>query len=465
VAADKQDRHKALRHLPSIDRLLQEPETQALLVDFGRSLTVDALRAALESAREQLLSGTSPQAPSATQLISSARAELVKLIAPTLHPVINATGVIIHTNLGRAPLSDEAMDAIQAVAPSYSTLEYDPAAGERGSRTVHALGLLTQITGAEAAMVVNNNAAGVLLMLTALCRGREIIISRGQLIEIGGGFRVPDVMAQSGALLVEVGTTNRTHLRDYKQAINENTAAILVAHPSNYRVIGFTSEPSLTDLAELAHAHHIPLLFDQGSGALLDVTPYGLDAEPTVQEGLSAGVDIVAFSGDKLLGGPQAGLLCGSEELIARLKQHPLARAIRADKLCLSALTATLNHYLKGEALEAVPVWQMITRPLDAIEAEAEKWAAGFGEQGVKALVIDGRSRVGGGSLPGTSLPTKLVAIIDDDPQSLAYRLRMANTPVIGRIQDNRVLLDPRTVLPDQGKALLSTVLENSVAR
>jgi L-seryl-tRNA(Ser) seleniumtransferase len=451
--------------LPSIDRLLQEPETQALLADFGRPLTVDALRAALESAREQLLSGKSDQVPSSNQLISSAQTELVEMIAPTLRPVINATGVIIHTNLGRAPLSREAMDALQAVAPRYSTLEYDPIAGVRGSRSVHAQDLLTQITGAEAAMVVNNNAAGVLLMLTGLCRGREVIISRGQLIEIGGGFRVPDVMAQSGALLVEVGTTNRTHLRDYEQAINENTAAILVAHPSNYRVIGFTSEPALEDLADLAHTHHIALLYDQGSGALLDVTPYGLDAEPTIQEGLVDGADIVAFSGDKLLGGPQAGLLCGREEMIAQLKQHPLARAMRADKLCLAALSATLSHYLKGDALEEIPVWQMIARPLDAIEVEAEKWAAGLGEQGVEAQVTDGRSRVGGGSLPGTSLPTKLVAIIDDDAQSLAYRLRMADTPVIGRIQDNRVLLDPRTVLPGQGTALLSTVLENSVGR
>jgi L-seryl-tRNA(Ser) seleniumtransferase len=307
---------------------------------------------------------------------------------------------------------------------------------------------------------VNNNAAGVLLMLTALCRGQEVIISRGQLVEIGGGFRVPDVMAQSGGRLVEVGTTNRTHLRDYENAINENTAAILVAHPSNYRVIGFTSEPSLAELADVAHAHNIPLLYDQGSGALLDVTPYGLEAEPTVPDGLSAGADIIAFSGDKLLGGPQAGLLCGRADLISQLKQHPLARAIRADKLCLAALSATLMHYIKGDAQQEVPVWQMIARSLESIAAEAEQWTTKLQEQGIETDLINGRSRVGGGSLPGTSLPTKLVAITNDDVESLAIRLRMADTPVIGRIQDGRVLLDPRTVLPDQGATLLRTLLE-----
>ena len=460
MAENGQEQQASLRHLPSVDSLLQEPQTQGLLVDFGRTLVVEGLRAALDEARELLLSGAVNQTPSSAELISRARTKLGELLTPTLYPVINATGVIVHTNLGRAPLSRAAMEAVNAVAPGYSTLEYDPVNGVRGSRTVHAEGLLTRITGAEAALAVNNNAAGVLLMLTALCRGREVIISRGQLVEIGGGFRVPDVMAQSGGVLVEVGTTNRTHLRDYENAINENTAAILVAHPSNYRIIGFTSEPSLADLADLAHAHNIPLLYDQGSGALLDVSLYGLEAEPTVPDGLSAGADIIAFSGDKLLGGPQAGLLCGRADLISQLKQHPLARAIRADKLCLAALSATLMHYLKADAQQEVPVWQMIARSLESIAAEAQQWATKLHEQGIEAELIDGRSRVGGGSLPGTSLPTKLVAITNDDPESLAFRLRTADMPVIGRIQDGRVLLDPRTVLPDQGAVLLRTLLE-----
>ena len=448
------------RHLPSVDSLLQEPKTQGLLIDFGRPLVVEALRTTLDQARELLLSGAVDQTPSSDELISNAQTWLAELLTPTLNPVINATGVIVHTNLGRAPLSRAALEAVKGVAPGYSTLEYDPVDGARGSRTVHAEGLLTRITGAEAALAVNNNAAAILLMLTALCRGREVIISRGQLVEIGGGFRVPDVMAQSGGVLVEVGTTNRTHLRDYENAINENTAAILVAHPSNYRVIGFTSQPSLAELADVAHAHNIPLLYDQGSGALLDVTLYGLEAEPTVPDGLSAGADIIAFSGDKLLGGPQAGILCGRADLISQLKQHPLARAIRADKLCLAALSATLMHYLKGDAQQEIPVWQMIARSLESIAAEAEQWTTTVHEQGIEADLIDGRSRVGGGSLPGTSLPTKLVAITNDDPESLAFRLRMADTPVIGRIQDGRVLLDPRTVLPDQGATLLRTLLE-----
>ena len=267
-------------------------------------------------------------------------------------------------------------------------------------------------------------------------------------------------MAQSGARLVEVGTTNRTHLHDYEQAISPETAAIMVAHHSNYKIIGFTSEPSLEELAQLAHRHDIPLLFDQGSGALFDVAPFGLEHETTVLEGLQAGADIVAFSGDKLLGGPQAGILCGQENLIGILKKHPLARAIRADKTCLAGLSATLMHYLRGEALQKVPVWKMIARELDDIEAEAESWVKQFQKAGISAQVLDGQSRIGGGSLPGSSLPTKLVAIKNDAAESLAADLRGANSPVIGRIQEDRFLLDPRTVLPHQVQALLKSVLE-----
>lgn len=456
------DKESLLRRLPSVDSLLQESQTLSMVDSFGRSLTVEALRSAIETARAAMLLGETNPVPSEGDLIAAAREQLLQLLAPTLKPVINATGIIVHTNLGRAPLSEEALQAIRAVAPGYSTLEYDPEAGVRGSRTVHAEELLTRITGAEAALVVNNNAAAVLLMLTALCRTKEVIISRSQLIEIGGGFRVPDVMAQSGCQLVEVGTTNRTHLRDYEGAISAETGAILVAHPSNYRIIGFTAEPTLAELAELAQAHSVPLLYDQGSGALLDVTPFGLDAEPTVGEGLLAGVDIIAFSADKLLGGPQAGLLCGRSELIGQVKQHPLARAVRADKLCLAALSATLGSYVRGKALEEIPVWQMIARPYNELAAEATRWVERLREEGIKAETCEGRSRVGGGSLPGTSLASKLVAIDSEDPEGLAYRLRTATTPVIGRIQENRLLLDPRTVLSGQGKTLLKTIVDVS---
>ncbi|VAW39325.1 L-seryl-tRNA(Sec) selenium transferase, partial [hydrothermal vent metagenome] len=317
----------------------------------------------------------------------------------------------------------------------------------------------TRLTNAEAALVVNNNAAAVLLMLTALCQGKEVIISRGQLVEIGGGFRIPDVMAQSGAKLVEVGTTNRTHLKDYTNAITEETAAIMVAHHSNYKIIGFSSEPTLAELAELTHAHNLPLLYDQGSGALLDSAPYGLEPEPTVLDGLAAGADIVAFSGDKLLGGPQAGILCGRQTLIAQLKQHPLARAVRADKLCLAGLSATLTHYLTDNALSEIPVWRMISRPLDEITSEADSWAERLQERGIRAESVDGRSTVGGGSLPGTSLPSRLVAIQQNNLDALATRLRQEKMPVIGRIQDGRLLIDPRTILPEQVEMLLQSLV------
>lgn len=449
-----------LRQLPSVDRLLQSPDAAQLTEAYGHALTVEALRATLSEVRAAIRDNGARHLPTETTLLDEAQQWLQGLLEPTLRPLINATGIIVHTNLGRAPLSQAALAAVQAVGRGYSNLEYDIEAGQRGSRTIHAEALLARLTGAEAALVVNNNAAAVLLMLTTLCQGREVVISRGQLVEIGGGFRIPDVMAQSGARLVEVGTTNRTHLRDYAQAITENTAALLVAHHSNYRIVGFTSEPALDELAQLAHQNGLPLLYDQGSGALLDVAPYGLLHEPTVQEGLAAGCDVVAFSGDKLLGGPQAGILCGRAELIGRLKRHPLARAVRADKLCLAALSATLHHYLKGEATAEVPVWQMIARPLSQIEAEAQQWAAHLVEQGVQAAVIGSESYVGGGTLPGTSLPTRVVAIESQRVDALAAALRTAPVAVIGRIQDGRLLLDPRTVLPGQADALLQSLLD-----
>jgi len=445
-----------LRNLPSIDRLLRAPGGDELLAAFGRALATEALRATLDAARTAVRDGL-PALPPDYDLVAAAYEWATDLLAPTLRPVINATGIIVHTNLGRAPLGETALAAVAAAAAGYATLEYDLAAGRRGSRAVHAEQLLTRLTGAEAALVVNNNAAAVLLMLTALCRDAEVIISRGQLVEIGGGFRIPEVMAQSGAQLVEVGATNRTHLRDYAEAITARTAAILIAHPSNYRVVGFTSQPELAELAALAHERGLWLLFDQGSGALRDTTAYGLALEPTVPDGLRAGADVVAFSGDKLLGGPQAGLLVGRAELVRRMQRHPLARAVRADKMALAALAATLGHYLAGQP-QRVPVWQMIARPLDDIAAEAERWAARLAALGVPAEVVAGESLVGGGSLPGETLPTRLVALSSGGAEALAARLRAAAVPVVGRIQDGRLLLDPRTVLPGQAEQLLETV-------
>jgi L-seryl-tRNA(Ser) seleniumtransferase len=448
-----------LRDLPSVDRLLNTAVAVDMTLAYGRTLTVESLRQSLDTARSTILSGQASYAPMNAILVDEARLWLESFLAPTLQPVINGTGVIVHTNLGRAPLSEATRAAIEATANGYSTLEYDIASGQRGSRSVHAEQLLLRLTGAEAALAVNNNAAAVLLMLTALCQGKEVIISRGQLVEIGGGFRIPDVMTQSGARLVEVGTTNRTHLHDYAKAITENTAAIMVAHYSNYKIIGFSSEPNLAELAKLAHAHNLPLLYDQGSGALLDSTPYGLEPELTVLDGLAAGADIVAFSGDKLLGGPQAGILVGQQALVTQLKQHPLARAMRADKLCLAGLAATLTHYLTENALTEIPVWRMIARPLAKIAAEADTWAARLQEMGIRAEVIDGRSTVGGGSLPGTSLPSRLVAIQRTNLDQLAARLRQERIPVIGRIQDGRFLIDPRTILIDQVELLLQSLV------
>ncbi|MCB9007678.1 MAG: L-seryl-tRNA(Sec) selenium transferase [Ardenticatenaceae bacterium] len=458
-ALDKEEAQNLLRELPSVDRLLNTAMAVDMMLAYGRTLTVESLRHSLDAARSAILNGQASYAPMNAILVDEARLWLESLLAPTLQPVINGTGVIVHTNLGRAPLSDAARQAIEAAGQGYSTLEYDLASGQRGSRAVHAEQLLIRLTEAEAALVVNNNAAAVLLMLTALCQGKEVIISRGQLVEIGGGFRIPDVMAQSGARLVEVGTTNRTHLRDYARAITENTAAILVAHHSNYKIIGFSSEPSLTELAELAHQHNLPLLYDQGSGALLDSSPYGLEPEPTVLDGLAAGADVVAFSGDKLLGGPQAGILVGKESFISRLKRHPLARAVRADKLCLAGLAATLTHYLTENALTEIPVWRMIARPLAEIASEADTWAARLQERGIRAEVVDGRSTVGGGSLPGTSLPSRLVAIQTADLDQFAANLRQDKMPVIGRIQDGRFLVDPRTILPGQVEILLQSLV------
>ncbi len=442
-----------LRSLPAVDTLLNASAAQALIADYGRESTVNALRAVLDESRSRLLAGETINTDS-DSLLAHAETRLHRQFRPTLRPVINATGVIIHTNLGRAPLSEAAQQAMLAIAAGYSTLEFDLESGKRGSRLVHAERILSEITGAESALVVNNNASALVLLLSALAGGKEVIISRGELVEIGGGFRVPDVMAQSGAKLVEVGATNRTRASDYERAISDNTALLMRAHASNFKQIGFVESAPREDLADIARRHHLYLVDDLGSGALLDTAPFGLEHEPTVQESIAAGVDLIAISGDKLLGGPQAGLLIGKKALVEQLRRHPLARAVRADKLCLAALSATLEHYRRGEALAKIPVWQMIARPLDAIRAQAERWAAATG-----GSVIAGESTVGGGSLPGATLPTALLALDTPNPDALLARLRAADPPVIARIADGRVLLDPRTILPGQEETLLNALL------
>jgi L-seryl-tRNA(Ser) seleniumtransferase len=449
----------SLRDLPSVDQLLQQSVIPAWITEFGRPQTLEALRLSLEEAREEF--AQSNIIPAREVLMDHAFRILQAWTSPSLRPVINATGVILHTNLGRAPLSQAAIKAVQNVSQGYSNLEFDLMHGQRGSRLVHVESLLKRLTHAEAALVVNNNAAAVLLVLSALARRRRVVISRTQLVEIGDGFRIPDVMQQSGAHLHEVGTTNRVHLSDYTTAIEEvSPALILHAHRSNFRISGFTSEPTLSELANISHQAGIPLMDDLGSGALLDTAQFGLEHEPMVSESLEAGADLVCFSGDKLLGGPQAGIIIGDADLITKLKKHPLARAIRADKLCLSALTATLLHYVKDEALREIPIWQMIAASASALQQRAEDWmkTLGMGE------IISNQSTVGGGSLPEETLPTFVLALSVRSPNRYLDRLRQCQPPIIARLEADKVIFDPRTVLPDQDHDLLAAIhisLEN----
>jgi L-seryl-tRNA(Ser) seleniumtransferase len=440
-----------LRDLPSVEELLQTQTAADLIARFGRPLTLTAIRETLDKIRARFTSGTITALPLHDLILAQTDSLLNSWVKPTLIPVINATGVILHTNLGRAPLSDATIRAMDAVSRGYSNLEYDLEKGARGSRLIHAESVLQKLTGAEAAIIVNNNASAVLLVLSALANKKRVIISRSQLVEIGGGFRIPDVMKQSGAKLVEVGTTNKVRLSDYKSAAESPTALIMRVHPSNFKVIGFTEEPELKDIVELAHKAGIFVVDDLGSGALFDTAKYDLAHEPTVQESLAAGADVVCFSGDKLLGGPQAGIIIGKKELIEKIKKHPLARAVRADKACLAGITATLLHYLKDEAEREIPIVKMMSLSLKQVKGRAEAWAHEL-RQGE---VVEGESTVGGGSLPGESFKTYLLSLTVKSPDKFLKRLRAQNPPIIARTTNDKILLDPRTVLPEQEGALL----------
>lgn len=444
-----------LSQIPSVDHLINGDTLVDCIADYGRPLTLQIIRSVLADVRSSYSSDNS--IPTEEELATRVIARLASWIEPTLQPVINCTGVILHTNLGRAPISKPAIAEIQKTALSYSSLEYNLEKGRRGSRTVHAEKYLKQLTGAEGALVVNNNASAVLLILSALARRRKVLIARSQLVEIGGGFRIPDVMVQSGAKLFEIGTTNRVHLHDYENALQEESIKLVMrAHRSNFQILGFTSEPTLTEIVEVSHQVGVPVIDDLGSGSLLDTSEYGLGHEPMVQESLSAGVDLVCFSGDKLLGGPQAGIILGKLELIDKLKKHPLARAIRADKLCLAALSATLLHYLRSEAETEIPVWRMISEPLEQIKSRAKKWIGAIGQ----GDLVEGKSTIGGGSLPGETLPTWLVAISVRHPNHVLSLLRKSLPPIIARLEEDRIVLDPRTVLVEQEDQLLSNLNE-----
>ena len=445
------------RVLPSVDELQQRAAIRVLETRFGRDATAAALREATTTLRDAIAGGDpsiATRAAAASRIEALAGERLDRQFAPSLVPVINATGVVLHTNLGRAPLASAALARLLAVGGRYSTLEYDLALGARGRRDVHAEAMLRHLTGAEAAVVVNNNAAATLLMLAALAAGREVIVSRGELVEIGGGFRVPDVMAQSGAVLREVGTTNKTRAADYAAAIGERTALILRVHPSNFRVEGFTERPELAELVALGARFGVPVAEDLGSGQLSSDPDHPLARiEPTVAATVAAGADICCFSGDKLLGGPQAGILVGRAAIVDRVRRHPLMRALRVDKLTYAALEATLEEYAAGRARTTVPVQRMLTMSAEEIHGRAAALAGRIEAiAGWRATLVPGASPVGGGSAPGVELATWLVAVAREDltPDGLEKRLRALAPPVIARIERDRVLLDLRTVLPEQ---------------
>jgi L-seryl-tRNA(Ser) seleniumtransferase len=441
------------RDIPSIETLRTRSGVSVLAHRYGHDAVIAALRAAAAEARARLLAGTpnddDPDLASAIE--EDAAARLAADLRPSLRRVINATGVIVHTNLGRAPLAKPAVERVAAVAAGYTNLEYDLEVGRRGARDTHAEALLCRLAGAEAALVVNNCAAATMLALAALARGREVIVSRAELVEIGGGFRVPDVMAQSGAVLREVGTTNRTRPGDYALAIGARTALILRVHPSNFRIEGFVERAALAELVALGRRFDVPVMEDLGSGLVSHASPGALASEPTVQASVAAGVDVVAASGDKLLGGPQAGLLLGRRDLLSSMRRHPLLRALRVDKLTYAALEATLLEHLAQRSEQTVPVLRMAALPASAIGARAERVATALRAAGWTVDVVDGASTIGGGSAPGSSVPTRLLALRHPalSADALEARLRSLDTPVIARIENGRVVLDLRTV--DEG--------------
>ncbi|MHB0915884.1 MAG: L-seryl-tRNA(Sec) selenium transferase [Thermoleophilia bacterium] len=462
MAASKKSRVSAgqaglLRSLPAVEELLETPGLAEAIASYGRGLVVDSARRVIERLRREILNGSEPTAAdlepeNLAPLVAAAAAAVQK---PTLTPLVNATGVVVHTNLGRSVLAPEAMAAVERVAGAYSNLEYDLGKGARGSRHDHITEIITTLTGAENALVVNNNAAAVLLTLATFAAGKEVIVSRGELIEIGGSFRIPDIMASSSAKLVEVGTTNKTRLADYEQAINDDTAMLLLVHSSNYKIVGFTAEVPIADLARLGHERGPIVVHDLGSGVLVEGMA-ALADEPSVFDSLAAGADIVTFSGDKLLGGPQAGIVVGNDEHIRAMKAHPMARALRVDKMTLAALQATLALYLKpDEAIARIPTLRMLDEDADSLKARAEALASGLIRavgDGAAIAVESDVSKVGGGALPLVELETAVcvvmpAAISVDD---LATRLRETDPIVIGRIHKERLLLDLRTILPEQ---------------
>ena len=460
--SQKEKVNRELRRLPSVEKILEAAEIQPEIDSYSRALVTRAAQAVLTEARQQIANGAS--CLSGAEVFSRIKRFLSREWPAFLSPVINATGVILHTNLGRAPLSRMALDALSDLSGNYCNLEYDLLSGKRGARALEVEKLLCLLTGAESALVVNNNAAAVLLVLIVLARGKEVVVSRGELVQIGGGFRVPEIMQQSGVRLVEVGTTNQTYIHDYEQAISSQTALLLKVHQSNFTIKGFTHSVSTSELKSLGTKHDLAVVYDLGSGALLNTEDFGLQHEPTVQEALADGADVVCFSGDKLLGGPQAGIILGRKGCVDKLRRHPLMRVIRIDKMVATALAATLKHYLQKEAVARIPVWQMIATGVEGLESRAENVVKKLAQAGIKASIQDGSSTVGGGSLPDQLLPTRLVAI--RPPYAVvdfAGRLRLATPPLLGRIEGEHFLVDMRTVIPALDDSLVQVIKRVSV--
>lgn len=469
MSRPRSDAGARLRHLPSVESLLQRPGVSELAQRFGRESLLAACRGCLDNIREKLRIGDPPSAEEFQRDVEALPEKIVSWLerstAPSLVPAINATGIIIHTNLGRAPLSPAAIDAIQAVASGYCNLEMDLERGERGSRHRHASSLLDQMFPHHHSLVVNNAAAGVLLALNTLAANKEVIISRGELVEIGGSFRIPSILERSGARLREVGTTNKTRIADYRDAITEDTGVILRVHPSNFRIIGFTEHATTASLAELGREHGIPVIEDFGSGNLASLSSRGLADEPWVSQTLHSGVDSVdlsIFSGDKLLGGPQAGILVGRSALVRECRENPMARALRADKLTYAALEATLSAHLRGKASEEIPVSRMIALPTAAIHERATRCQHGLDRTGFITHIEECTSMVGGGAGADASIPSVALALSRSDvsTDALAHSVRAGAPPILGRVSENKLLLDFRTVIPSQDDAVLARLVE-----
>lgn len=456
-----------LRQLPAIDKLLSLPEMHDLQVAYARPLVTDALRSVVADIRNQILQGkTGLTLPEPSEYAALTRQRIEDMTQSRLRTVVNATGTVTHTNLGRALLSPTARKSLQTAAQNYVNLEYDLETGKRGHRDRITEPLLQQLTGCEASTVVNNNAAAVLIALQTVAQGKEVIVSRGELIEIGGAFRIPDVMTASGAILREVGTTNRTHLRDYAEAINENTALLLKVHPSNYKIVGFTTTPDMPELTELGTEHGIPTMEDLGSGALIDLSNYGLPHEPVVADRITCGVDIVTFSGDKLLGGPQAGIIVGRTEWIQQIRKNPLMRALRVDKLTIAALSATLQAYFNPDTLlTQFPMFKRYTRTIDELHGTANEIAArlaGIFAETIEVKITETYSQIGSGSLPVETLPSVAVVLnpLEISAEKLAEHFRQGSTPIIGRIENDQLCFDVRTLYEREQKQLIETAAE-----